>query len=105
MVSIETNHFERLRSDYLTDDQYALLGWYLNRRPDAGTLIPGSAGVRKLRWSLPGQGKRSGLRVIYYWITPRNQILMLTLYRKADISDMTATQIRKLKQMISALKR
>ena len=103
MVIIETACFEKHRPDYLTEDQYALQGWYLARRPDAGSVIPGSGEIRKLRWPLPGQGKRGGLRVIYYWITPRQQVLMLTLYRKGDATDLTRNELRQLKQTIQAI--
>ncbi|MGI9341637.1 MAG: hypothetical protein ACR2QV_02235 [Gammaproteobacteria bacterium] len=105
MVIIETAAFERRRPDYLTEDQYALLGWYLARRPDAGGVIHGSGGVRKLRWRLPGGGKLGGLRVIYYWITRREQILVLTLYRKGEVDDLTPAEVRQLKQMIQAIKK
>ena len=53
-----------------------------------------------MRWSLPGHGKRGGLRVIYYWMTPQAQLL--TLYRKGDVAKLTRAEIRKLAQLVQA---
>ena len=104
MVIIETGHFESVRDHYLTDDQYSLLGWYLARRLEAGSLIPGSGGIRKLRWPSPGRGKRGGLRVLYYWIAPRGQIVMLTVFRKSELKDLTRADIKSGARVVKKLK-
>jgi hypothetical protein len=67
MVFIETSIFTRLVYDYLTDKEYLGLQSFLVGYPDAGPVVPGSGGVRKLRWAVAGRGKRGGIRVIYYW--------------------------------------
>lgn len=61
---IETKLFTRLVQDYLTDDEYRELQTMLIEQPEAGDVIPGSGGVRKVRWRAPGRGKRGGYRVI-----------------------------------------
>ena len=58
--------FTRCAKELLTDDEYAELQTALVDHPDAGDLIPGSHGLRKLRWKIDGSGKRGGMRVIYY---------------------------------------
>ena len=63
---IETRLFTKLVLDYLSDEEYSALQEALMRAPEAGPVIPGSGGVRKLRWGAPGRGKRGGYRVIYY---------------------------------------
>ena len=85
MEFIETTGFSKLRENYLNDTQFNLLQLYLINFPDAGDVIRGSGGVRKLRWGLPGQGKRGGLRVVYYWIGKDEQILFLTVYRNVPL--------------------
>lgn len=63
---IETHIFTKKIKAILSDDEYRKLQWELAINPEAGPLIPGCRGLRKLRWAIPGKGKRGGLRVIYY---------------------------------------
>jgi len=84
MVFIETFIFTKLIVSYLTDDEYLGLQRFLLKYPDAGRIIRGTGGVRKLRWALPGKGKSGGLRVIYYWKRQENEIWMLTVYSKRE---------------------
>jgi hypothetical protein len=79
---IESPVFTSYLSDYLSDDEYVALQEYLCEHPDAGDVIRGSGGVRKLRWSRPGSGKSGGVRVCYYLRTRAGQILMLVIYAK-----------------------
>lgn len=68
-------------------------------RPSAGSLIKGSGGLRKIRWKLPGKGKRSGLRIIYYWEQP-DKIYMLFPYRKSEQEDLAPAQIKALSKLV-----
>ena len=69
-------------------------------RPDAGALIVGSGGLRKMRWAKEGRGKSGGIRVIYYWAVSPEQILMLFIYPKGERDDLTKAQIKMLKQIV-----
>lgn len=71
---IETPFFTKALEHYLDDDEYAKLQQHLNEHPEAGSIVAGSGGVRKLRWSVAGRGKRGGLRVIYYLRSARGEI-------------------------------
>ena len=63
MVFVETGLFTKLLPHYLSDDEYRGLQIHLSQRPDAGDLIRGSGGVRKVRWAVAGKGKSGGLRI------------------------------------------
>jgi mRNA-degrading endonuclease RelE of RelBE toxin-antitoxin system len=83
MISfVETKLFTRLVQEYLSDDEYSRLQQALAADPELGSVIPGSGGVRKMRWSVAGRGKRGGLRIIYFLRTRHGQVWMLTLYAK-----------------------
>jgi hypothetical protein len=95
---IETKLFSRLLGDYLADDEYSELQTALVEKPDQGALVPGSGGVRKLRWSQPGRGKRGGVRVIYYAKVHEGVIWMLTIYAKNEEQSIPAHVLRKIKE-------
>ena len=101
VIFIETSLFTRLLPDYLTDDEYGSLQSYLMAKPDAGNLVRGSGGVRKVRWARSGRGKSSGVRVIYYWKQSQHEIWMLTLYNKSERSTIPG---HSLKQIAEAVK-
>lgn len=101
-VFVELPPYERYRADYLDDDAFLRLQQLLILNPEAGALIPGTGGLRKLRFEdeRRGKGKRGGLRVIYYWWDAGSQFWLFTVYNKDETSDLSKAQRETLKQMI-----
>jgi len=100
MIFIEASIFTKLLPDYLTDDEYRGLQMYLMQKPDAGDLVRGSGGVRKVRWAPGGRGKSGGVRVIYYWKKPNHEIWMLTIYSKTERSTISGHILKKIAEAI-----
>ena len=100
MKFIETPVFTKDVRDLLSDEEYRGLQLALVLRPEQGSVIPGSGGLRKLRWRSKRRGKRGGIRLIYYWITDENTIFMLLLYDKSTQVDLTPAQARMLRQVV-----
>ena len=100
MEFIETPTFTRQVEKLLGADEYAKLQLALAVRPDCGKVIPGSGGLRKLRWAGSGRGKRGGLRVIYYWQTADDQIWLLVAYPKGEREDLSHAEIKQLKRLV-----
>jgi hypothetical protein len=98
---IETPTFTRQVQEALSDDEYHTLQLHLVLRPDAGDLIPGTGGLRKVRWRLRGRGKRGGARVIYYWKSAAGQIFLLYLYAKNVRSDLSPRELRILRNLVA----
>ena len=95
---IESSVFARHVYDYLTEEEYSGMQWYLSSYPNAGDLIPATGGCRKLRWGVTAKGKRGGLRVIYYGQTSKGHIWLLAIYAKTRQENLPAHVIRMIKE-------
>lgn len=102
MQIVETTVFTRLISDLMDDDSYRLLQTELITDPEKGSIIPGSGGLRKIRWKLEGRGKRGGTRIIYYWAASHGKIVMLYVFPKNERDDLSKEQLKVLRQMVES---
>jgi hypothetical protein len=101
-VIAETKAFTARIGELLSDDQYRALQVELIRRPEVGAVIPGTGGLRKIRWRATGRGKRGGARIIYFWHAASATILMLFVLLKNERADLTARQRAALRKLIEA---
>ena len=99
---VELPPFMRHRDEYLDDLAYRQLKNEMMRQPDAGDVMAGTGGLRKLRFAdrTRGKGKRGGLRVIYYWRVAADQFWLFTLYDKDEAADLTASEREALGAML-----
>lgn len=93
---IESAAFKRICPVYLDDDEYSELQQFMMQNPEAGQIVRGSGGVRKLRWVRPGMGKRGGLRIIYFVRDEPSEFWMLTIYAKAKHDNVPAHILKRL---------
>jgi len=93
---IEATAFTKYVYTYLTDDEYLGLQSFLFKYPESGKLVPGSGGVRKLRWAMTGKGKRGGVRIIYYFKKQDDEIWLLTIYSKSERSNIPGHVLRQI---------
>lgn len=102
MEFIEAPLFTQRLPDFLTDDEYRELQQHLSRDPEAGDVIPGTGGFRKLRWAdaRRGKGKRGGRRLIYYYFLADSQVWLITVYNKDSMTDLSPAEKRVLKVAI-----
>ncbi|MFL6336796.1 MAG: type II toxin-antitoxin system RelE/ParE family toxin [Pyrinomonadaceae bacterium] len=89
--------------EYLGDEAYAQLQWYLLRNPGAGDLIQAGGGIRKMRWTAVGKGKRGGTRVIYYLASARGTFFMLDVYAKSAKADLMPDELKELRKLVEEL--
>ena len=101
LTFVETKLFTSLVHKYLLDDEYAALQQALTDNPEAGDVMRGSGGVRKIRWGTAGRGKRGGIRVIYYLRPRQGEIWMLTLYAKNEAESIPGHILKKIKEEIN----
>jgi hypothetical protein len=100
MIFVETSVFTRQIKELVSDDEFASFQIELANDPEAGDVIQGTGGLRKIRMAAKGRGKRGGARVIYYYFTSESEIALLLAYAKNEAEDLTAAQKKLLKQII-----
>ena len=100
MIFIETSAFTKFLPNYLSDEDYRALQRYLMQKPDAGAIVRGSGGVRKVRWAPAGKGKRGGVRIVYYWRKQDHEIWMLTIFHKSERSTIPGHMLKQIAEAI-----
>lgn len=96
---LETPDFTKRLLKLMPDAEFAEFQMFLIANPNTGKLIPGGAGLRKVRWRGKGRGKRGGVRIIYYFVVKKDLIWLLDIYSKNEKSDLTKNELKLLVQI------
>ena len=100
MEFIEATAFTKYVYKYLSEEEYFGLQSFLLEFPEAGKIVPGSGGVRKVRWAIAGKGKSGGVRVIYYFKRQDDEIWLLTIFSKSETENIPAHILRQIAKEI-----
>lgn len=103
MEFIETAVFTRQVLSLMDDDEYRELQNILLDNPEAGDVIKGGGGIRKIRFGIQGRGKSSGVRTIYFWKKVADQIFMLLIYPKSKKDTLTDAETEILRGYVKDL--
>ena len=97
---VETPTFQEDADDIWTEEERGAFCAWLASNPESGRVIPGSGGCRKVRWSMPGTGKRGGVRVIYFNLLPNGEIWLLVIYSKSVTGNIPAHILKAIREAI-----
>jgi hypothetical protein len=99
---IETPIFQRMVADVLPEAEHSLLIEWIAGNPLVGDVIPGSGGLRKLRWQRQGMGRRGGARVVYFLRNSQGQAVLIAIYAKAKFDNMPLSVLKSWKEAFDA---
>jgi hypothetical protein len=97
---IETLLFQKQWPLYWTEEERGEFAAHIAGNPDAGDVVPGSGGIRKVRWRRAGSGKSGGVRVIYFTRTIEEEIVLLTLYAKSTTDNLTGAKLKEIRRVL-----
>ena len=100
LTVVESPIFQRLWPRYWEEDERAEFAAFIASNPEAGAVIRGSGGVRKVRWAREGAGKSSGVRVVYLTRNELGEIYLLTLYAKSEKSTISAATLKEIRRAL-----
>jgi hypothetical protein len=103
MTVVETPFFLRKAAGLLDEEERSRLVTCVGAKPDVGDVIPEAGAVRKLRWSAHGQGKRGGVRVVYYFHSELFPLFLLTVCAKNQKANLTKAERNEFKKLLPLL--
>jgi hypothetical protein len=101
---VESPSFTAMLPELWTDAEYAAFQQFLAANPQKGDVISGLGGLRKVRWSARGKGKRGGARVIYLLLLPAGMIYLFYVYTKGEMANLSPEQKKRLLVAINEVK-
>jgi hypothetical protein len=101
LTIVESPLFSRLWPDYWTEEERGEFCAFIAVNPDAGALVPGSGGCRKVRWSRAGMGKRGGVRIVYTMRLAAGELVLLVIYAKSARENIAAHVLKKISEEMS----
>jgi hypothetical protein len=103
MVVVETENFLERAKAIMTETERTDMVSYLASNPEAGKLIQGTGGARKIRWAIQGKGKRGGARTIYYYHNESIPLFILDIYAKNQKADLSESDKRSLRRVLAQI--
>ncbi len=103
LTIVELPEYQRRVSSLLTTDENIAVINYLAGKPDAGVVMQGTGGIRKLRWAAQGKGKSGGVRVIYYYHNTNLPLFLLTVFGKGEKANISKAERNDLAKFTTAL--
>ena len=100
---VELPEYIRRADKILTADERSKLLYYLSENPEAGVVLKGTGGIRKLRWSSKGNGKSGGSRVIYFYYNTTLPLFLLTIFNKNEKINLSKSERNELAQLADVL--